>query len=138
MQLISQFNKGFRFLLYVSDIHHKYAWLIPLKHRKAITITNTFQKILDESNRKPNKTWVDKGSEGHNGSMKSWPEKNALEMYSIRNKVKSVVAKRCIRTLKNKIYKYMTSISKNEYIDKLDDIVNKYNNTYHSVIKCKH
>ena len=56
MQLISQFNKGFRFLLYVSDTHHKYAWLIPLKHRKAITITNTFQKILDESNRKPNKT----------------------------------------------------------------------------------
>ena len=114
------------------------AWLIPLKHRKAITISNTFQKILDESNRKSNKIWVDKGSEVLNRSMKSWPEKNALEMYSIRNKVKSVVAKRCIRTLKNKIYKYMTSISKNEYIDKLDDIVNKYNNTYHSVIKCKH
>ena len=58
-------------------------------------------------------------------------------MHSIHNEGKSVVAERFIRTLKTKIYKYMTSISKNVYIDKLDDIVNKYNNTYHSTIKMK-
>ena len=58
-------------------------------------------------------------------------------MYSIHNEGKSVVAERFIRTLKNKIYKYMTSISKNVYIDKLDDIVNEYNNTYHRTIKMK-
>ena len=58
-----------------------------------------------------------------------------MEMYSIHNKGKSVVAKKFIRTLKNKIYKYVTSISKNMYIDKLDDIVDKYNNTYHRTIK---
>ena len=58
-------------------------------------------------------------------------------MYSIHNKRKSVVAERFIRTLKTKIYKYMTSISKNVYIDKLDDIVNEYNNTYHRTIKMK-
>ena len=58
-------------------------------------------------------------------------------MYSTNNEGKSVIAERFIRTLKNKIYKYMTSISKNVYIDKLDDIVNKYNNTYHSTIKMK-
>ena len=58
-------------------------------------------------------------------------------MYSTNNEGKSVIAERFIRTLKNKIYKYMTSISKNVYIDKLDDIVNKYNNTYHSTIKIK-
>ena len=58
-------------------------------------------------------------------------------MYSIHNKGKSVVAERFIRTLKNKIYKYMTAISKNVYIDKLDDIVNEYNNTYHRTIKMK-
>ena len=62
---------------------------------------------------------------------------NDIEMYSINNEGKSVIAERFIRTLKNKIYKYMTSISKNVYIDKLDDIVNKYNNTYHSTIKMK-
>ena len=67
--------------------------------------------------------------------MKSLLEKNNIEMYSWHNKGKSVVAERFIRTLENKIYKYMTSGSKNVYIDKLDDLVNKYNNTHHSTIK---
>ena len=58
-------------------------------------------------------------------------------MYSIHNEWKSVVAERFMRTLKNKIYKYMTSVSKNLYIDKLDDLVNEYNNTYHRTIKMK-
>ena len=58
-------------------------------------------------------------------------------MYSVNNEGKSVVAERCIRTLKTKIYKYMTSISKNVCIDKLDDRVNEYNNTYHTAIKMK-
>ena len=62
---------------------------------------------------------------------------NDVEMYSTNNEGKSVVAERFIKTLKIKIYKYMTSISKNVYIDKLDDIVNKYNNTYHTTIKMK-
>ena len=92
---------------------------------------------LDESNRKPNKIWVDKGSEFYNISMKLWLEKNAIEMYSTNNEEKSDIAERSIRTLKNKIYKYMTLISKNLYIDKLDDIVNKYSNKYHGTIKIK-
>ena len=66
--------------------------------------------------------------------MKSWLEKKATEMCSTHNEEKSVVAKRFIRSLKNKIYKYMNLISKNEYIDKLDDIVNKCSNIYHITI----
>ena len=62
---------------------------------------------------------------------------NGIEMYSVHNEGKSVVAERFIRTLKNKIYKYMTSMSKNVYINKLDDIVYDYNNTYHRTIKMK-
>ena len=58
-------------------------------------------------------------------------------MYSTRNEGKSVIAERFIRTLKNKIYKYMTAVSKTVYIDKLDDIMNEYNNTYHRTIKMK-
>ena len=69
--------------------------------------------------------------------MKSWLEKNDIEMYSTHNEGKSVVAERFIRTLKTKIYKYMPSVSENVYIDKLDDIVNKYNNAYHRTIKMK-
>ena len=63
--------------------------------------------------------------------------KKKIEIYSTHNDGKSVVAERFIRTLKNKIYKFMTSISKNIYIDILDDIINKYNNTYHRTIKMK-
>ena len=73
--MISKFNKGCRFLLCVIDIYSKYAWVIPLKDKKGITITNAFQKILDESNRKPSKIWIDKGSEFYNRSMKSWFDK---------------------------------------------------------------
>ena len=69
--------------------------------------------------------------------MKSWLEKNDIEMYSTHKEGKSVVAERFIRTIKNKIYKYMTSISKNVYIDKVDDIVHKYNNKKHRSIKMK-
>ena len=69
--------------------------------------------------------------------MKSWFQKNNIEMYSIRKEGKSVVAERFIRTLKNEIYKYMISISKNVYIFKFNDIVNKYSNTYHRTIKMK-
>ena len=69
--------------------------------------------------------------------MDSWLEKNDIEMYSTHNEGKSVIAEGFIRTLKNKSYKYMTSISTNVYIYKVNDIVNKYNNTYHTTIKMK-
>ena len=108
-----------------------------LKDKKEISIVNAFQSILKKSNRKPNKIWVDKGSELYKRSMKSWLEKNDIEMYSTHNEGKSVVAERFVRTINNKIYKHMTSISKNVYIDKLDDILNEYNNTKHRTIKMK-
>ena len=69
--------------------------------------------------------------------VKRWLKDNDIELYSIHNKRKPVVAERFIRTLETKIYKYMTSISKNVYIDKLDDIVREYNNTYHRTIRMK-
>ena len=137
MQLISKFNKRFRVLLCVIDVYSKYAWVVPLNDKKGVRIVNAFQSILKKSNGKPSKIWVDKGSEFYNRSMKSWLEKSDIEMYSTHNEGKSVVAERFIRTIKNKIYKHMTSISKNVYIDKLDDIVNEYNNTKHSTTKMK-
>ena len=93
--------------------------------------------MLKKSNQKLNKIWVDKGSEFYNSSFKKWLKDNDIDMHSTHNKGKSVVAERFIKTLKTKIYKCMTSISQNVYIDKLDDIVNEYNNTYHRTIKMK-
>ena len=68
MQLISKFNKGFRFLLCVIDIFSKYAWVVPLKDKKGVSIVNAFQKILNDSARKSNEIWVDKESEFYNNS----------------------------------------------------------------------
>ena len=124
-------------LLCFIDIFSKYTRVVPLKDKKGARIADGFQKALKESNTKPNKIWVDKGSEFYNNFFKKWLKDNDIEMYSIHNEGKSVVGERSIRTLKTKIYKYMTLVSKNVYIDKLDDIVGGYNNTYHRKIKMK-
>ena len=137
MQLLSKFNKGIKYLLCVVDLFSKYAFVVPLKDKKGISIVHAFQSILNKAKTKPNKIWVDKGSEFYNASFKKWLQDNDIVMYSTNNEGKSVVAERFIRTLKSKIYKYMTSLSKNVYIDKLNAIVNKYNNTYHTTIKRK-
>ena len=84
-----------------------------MKDKTGVSIVNVFQSILKKSNRKPKKIWVDKGDEFYNISFKQWLQDNDIAMYSAHNKEKYVAAERFIRTLKNKIYKYMTSISKN-------------------------
>ena len=102
------------------------AWVVPLKDKKGASIVKAFQKIVDDLARKPKKIWVDKGSDFYNSFFTKCLKDNDIEMYSIHNKRNSVVAERFIRTLKTKIYKCMTSISKNVYID-----------TYHKAIKIK-
>ena len=82
MQLIKKFNKGFRFLLCLLDTCSKYGWVIPLKGKIVITITNTFEKLLKESNCKPNRIWVDTDSEFYNRSMKSWLEKIYMNIFN--------------------------------------------------------
>ena len=112
-------------------------FLSRVKDEKGTTIINAFQKILDESNRKPKKIWVEKGSESYNESMKSFLQNNNIETCLTHNEEKSVFAERFIINLKNEIYKEMISISKDVYIDKLDQIVTKYASSYHVKIKMK-
>ena len=83
---------------------------------KEVSIVNAFQKIISEG-KKPNKIWVDQGSEFCNNSFKDFLKINNIEMYSTYNEGKSLVAERFIRTLKNKIFKNITAISKNVYFD---------------------
>ena len=112
MQLIHKFNKGICFyyvlLIFSVNTHGFFLWKI----KKGTTITNVFQKFLKKSNRKPNKIWVDKGSKFYNRSMKSFLHNNNIKTCSMHNEGKSVVGERFTRTLRNKIYKYMTSILK--------------------------
>ena len=99
MQLLSRYNKGIRFLLCVVDTFSKYAWIDPLKDKKGIIIVVALQSILKQSNKKPNKIWVDKGSEFYIASFTKWLQDNDIVMYSKHNEGKSVVAERFIRTL---------------------------------------
>ena len=108
MQLLSKYNKGIRFLLCVIDIFSEYAWVVPLKDKKGISIVKAFQIILKQSNsRKPNKICVDKGSEFYNAYFKKWLRDNDIVRYSAHNEGKYVVAEQFIRTLKSKIYIYI-------------------------------
>ena len=95
-----------------------------------VNMRGLFQKIISKG-RKPNKIWVDQGSEFYNNFFEDFLKINNIEMYSTYNEGKSVVAERFIRTLK------MTATSKNVYFDVLDDIVNKYYDTVHKTIKMK-
>ena len=137
MQSLSKKNKGIKYLLCAVDLYSKYAFVIPLKDKKGISIVKAFNKIRKQSNRKPNKIWVDQGSQFYNRVFKKWLSDNDIIMYSTFNEGKSVVAERFIRTLKNKLYKHMTATGKNVYYDVLDDVVNEYNNTKHNTIKMK-
>ena len=144
MQSLSNCNKGIKYLLCAIDLFNKYAWVVPLKDKRGISIANTFQKIISKGGqaeskgrRKLNKIWVDQGDEFDNKLFKRFLKINSTEMYSTYNDGKSVVAERLIRTLKNKIFKHTTAVSKNVYFDMLDDIVDKYNNTVHRKIKMK-
>ena len=137
MQSLSRKNKGIKYLLCAIDLYSKYAFVIPLKDKKGISIVNAFNNIIKQSNRKPNKIWVDQGGEFYNNVLEKWLSDNDINMYSTYNEGKAVVAERFIRTLKNKLYKHMTATGKNVYYDVLDDVVNKYNNTKHSAIKMK-
>ena len=132
MQSLSRKNKGIKYLLCAIDLYSKYAFVIQLKDKKGISIVNAFNKIIKQSNRKPNKIWADQGGEFYNNVFKKWLSDNII-MYSTYNEGKSVVAERFIRTLKNKL----TATGKIVYYDVLDDVVNKYNNTKHSTIKMK-
>ena len=136
MQSLSKYNKGTKQLLCPIDLFSKYAWLVPVKDKRGASIVNGFQKIISKG-RKPNKIWVDQGSGFYNSSFKDFLKKNNIEIYSTYNEGKSAVAERFIKTLKNKIYKYMTAISKNVYYDAIDNIANTYNNTVHGTIQMK-
>ena len=131
MQLISKFNKGIRFLLCAIDIFNKYEWIIPLNKKKGPTTTNAFRKILDESNRKPNKLWEDNSSEFYNRSMKSWIKETTYKCIQHIMKENLLLLKNLLEPLENlleqnydfKIRNYMTLKLENVCKDNLDEII---------------
>ena len=103
MQTLSRKYKGIKYVLCAIDLFSKYEFAIPLKDKKGISIVNAFNKIIKQSNRKPNKIWVDQGGEFYKSIFQKWLLDNDIIMYSMYHERKSVVAERFIRTLKNKL-----------------------------------
>ena len=108
MQSLNKYNKGTKYLLCAIDLFSKYAWVVPLKEKRGISIFNAFQKIISKG-RKPNQIWIDQGGEFYKNIFKRFLKINNIEMYSTYNEGKSVVAERFIWTLKNKTFKRFLS-----------------------------
>ena len=133
LQQYSKQNKHYKYLLAVIDIFSKYGWLIPLKNKTGVTVSEAFKNLFKQ--RKPMYIWSDKGSEFYNRQVKELLKDNNIKLYSTENEEKSSVVERWIGTMKQHMYKYFTANETFKYYDILDKLVKNYNNTVHSSIK---
>jgi len=136
---IEQENKGFNFILVAIDILSKFVWCVPLKSKNATDTTNGFRKILKEAKpRKPISVQSDFGTEFINKTFQAFLKKENILYFNTQNmEIKASVVERVIQTLKHKLYKYFTFKNTLNYLNVLQDIVNSYNDTFHSSIKEK-
>ena len=135
MQKYSKWNKGLKYLLMVIDIFSKYGWILALKDKKTESVSLAFDLIFKKSKRKPEKLWTDKGSEFISKHFKDFLKKNNIMLYHTQNEEKSSVVERWNRTMKNRMWKMFSANNNTVYWDKLDKLVDDYNNTKHSSIK---
>ena len=133
MQQYSKQNKHYKYLLAVIDVFSKYGWLIPLKNKTGVTVSEAFKTLFEE--RKPKFIWSDKGSEFYNKQVKELLKESNIKLYSTENEEKSSVVERWIGTMKQRMFKYFTAHDTTKYYDILDELVSDYNNTVHSSIK---
>ena len=134
MQKFAKLNKRYRYPLTCIDIFSKYSWVIPLKDKRGITIKNALEKIFNE--RKQKFLWTDKGKEFYNKQVQDLLNENNIKLYSTNNsEIKSAVIERFNRTFKNMMYKKFTANNNTIFYNILDELVNNYNNKYHSTIK---
>ena len=134
MQKFAKLNRGYRYLITCIDIFSKFAWVIPLKDKKGITIKNALEKIFNK--RKPKFLWTDKGKEFYNKQVQDLLNENNIKLYSTNNsEIKSSIVERYNKTFKNMMYKKFTENNNTIFYNILDELVNNYNNKYHSTIK---
>ena len=134
MQKFAKLNKGYRYLLTCIDIFSKFAWVIPLKDKKGITIKNALEKIFNK--RKSKFLWTDNGKEFYNKQVQDLLNENNIKLYSTNNsEIKSAVVERFNKTFKNMMYKKFTENNNTIFYNIIDELVKNYNNKYHSTIK---
>ena len=140
-------ENNYKYILTVLDGYTRYAWVIPLKHKDGLSVSNAFKEIMKKSNRKPNKLWVDQGKEFYNEHMyklfkfnkedmleKDKNDEYKNQIYSVFNASKNPKIERFNKTLTNKLWKQFTIQGKQKWLKILPGIVKKYNNTIHKTI----
>ncbi|WP_375669948.1 DDE-type integrase/transposase/recombinase, partial [Bartonella sp. CL29QHWL] len=135
MQKFESKNKGFRFILTVIDLFSRFSWALAVKSKRGEEIRDAFKLIFREA--KPEKIQFDDGTEFYNKHFKELLTENDIEWFSSKSDKKAAVVERFNRTLKEKMWRYFTAKETDEWIDILDDLVNGYNNTFHSSIGMK-
>ena len=128
-------ERGFKYILTIVDVFSKFGFAIPLKSKTGIEMTETFQKILNESGRIPKKIWSDKGKEYYNKIFLKFLKDHNVELYSVESEIKCSVAERFNRTLKEMMYRKFTELESRKWVKLLPELVDEYNNRYHSTIK---
>ena len=134
MQQFSKWNNGYKYLFMIIDIFSKFGWIVALKNKKSEIVAKAFDQIFKE-NRVPKYLWTDKGKEFYNKNLNEELDKRNIKLYSTENEEKSSVLERWNRIIKTKMWKRFTEQNSTQYLKMLPDIINKYNNSYHSSIK---
>ena len=135
MQSLSKYNNGFKYILMIIDVFSKYGWVMPLKTKSGIDVANAL-RILFKDNKPPAMLWTDKGREFYNKNVSSVLKKNHVKLYSTENEEKASVVERWNRTIKTQMWKYFSANNTKRYVDILQKLIDKYNNTKHRAIGC--
>lgn len=136
LQKLQKDNNGIKYLLTVIDIFSKKAYVEPLKDKTAQSIIRAFQTIFDDSGKKPLKLRTDKGKEFVAKEVQKFFKDVNINHYTVKNPdIKAAVIERFNRTLKTRMWRYLFHQNTRKYIDALIDLVDAYNNTYHTTIK---
>ena len=129
IQKFSKWNQGIKYFLTGIDVFSKYGWIKPLKDKKTESVRLAFDTLFKKSKRKPTMLWTDKGSEFISKHFKEFLKKNKIKLYHTENEEKSSIVERWNKTMKNKMWKMFSANNNTVYWDKLDKLVDDYNNT---------
>ena len=129
MQNFEKENKGYKYLLTCIDLFSRYAWVEPLKNKTGVEVMNAIKRIFESANAKPNKIWVDEGSEFYNKDVKGFLKN--IELYSTYGKAKASIIERFNRTFKGMMYKTFTIHMNHKWVKILNDLILLYNNKKH-------
>ena len=131
---LASYNDGIRYVLILIDVVSKHVWVEPLKSKNGPTVLAAFKKIFGRIDRKPKKIQTDDGKEFWFSGLQKYFEEEGIKFFTLKSDKKAAIAERMVRTLKEKLWRYMHEKNTKRYIDVLQDLVSSYNDTYHKAL----